>query len=83
MDLVPKLHYINSDLRILENFLKSKQITDNVMLGKMIGNDITGVNAEDLPAIKFYTPKGVEPLPTRFLNDDVGGGIQDLRNVIE
>ena len=53
------------------------------MLGKMIGNDITGVNAEDLPAIKFYTPKGVEPLPTRFLNDDVGGGIQDLRNVIE
>ena len=63
--------------------MKSLQITDNVMLGKMIGNDIAGVNAEDLPAIKFYTPKGVEPLPTRFLNEEVGGGIEDLRNVIK
>ena len=53
------------------------------MLGKMIGNDIAGVNTADLPAIKFYTPKGVEPLPTRFLNEEVGGGIDDLRNVIK
>ena len=48
----------------------------------MIGNDIDSVTAEDLPTIKFYTPNGVESLPTRFLDEEVGGGIEDIRKCI-
>ena len=62
--------------------MKSSKITDNVKLGKMIGNDIDSVTAEDLPTIKFYTPNGVESLPTRFLDEEVGGGIEDIRKCI-
>ena len=62
--------------------MKSCKITDNVKLGKMVGNDMNGVSVDDLPTIKFFTPNGVELLPTRFLNDEVGGRIDDIRNCI-
>ena len=62
--------------------LKSSKITDNVKLGKMIGNEIDGVTVEDLPTIKFYSPNGIEVLPTRFLDEEVGGGIDDIRKCI-
>ena len=61
---------------------KSSKITDGVMLGKMVGTNLTGVEAYELPAIKFYTPEGVESLPASFLSDEVGGGLDDLRNVL-
>ena len=51
------------------------------MLGKMVGTNLTGVEADELPAIKFYTPEGIESLPESFLSDEVGGGLDDLRNV--
>ena len=60
---------------------KSSKITDGVMLGKLVGTNLTGVEANDLPAIKFYTPEGVESLPASFLSDEVGGGLDDLRKV--
>ena len=62
--------------------LKSSKITDNVKLGKVIGSDIDGVTDEDLPTIEFYTPNGVESLPTRFLDEEVGGDIEDIRKCI-
>ena len=51
------------------------------MLGKMIGTNLVGVEANELPAIKFYTPEGVESLPASFLSDEVGGGLDDIRKV--
>ena len=51
------------------------------MLGKMVGTDLNDVAINNLPAIRFYTPDGVNPLPTRFLSEEVGGGLEDLRNV--
>ena len=51
------------------------------MLGKMIGTNLVGVEANELPAIKFYTPEGVESLPASFLSEEVGGGLDDIRKV--
>ena len=48
----------------------------------MIGNEIDDVTVEDLPTIKFYSPNGIEVLPTRFLDEEVGGGIDDIRKCI-
>ena len=48
----------------------------------MIGNDIDDITVEDLPAIKFFTPNGVESLPTRFLDEEVGGGMDHIRKCI-
>ena len=61
---------------------KSKKLTNGVMLGKMAETDLNGVEANDLPAIKFYTPEGVESLPASFLSKEVGGGLGDLRKAL-
>ena len=61
---------------------KSLKLTNGVMLGKMAATDLNGVEANDLPEIKFYTPKGVESLPASFLSKEVGGGLDDLRKAL-
>lgn len=52
------------------------------MLGKMGETVLNGVEANDLPAIKFFTPEGVESLPASFLSKEVGGGLGDLRKAL-